>query len=569
MKLENLTPQKIKGFDARALKSLTDDIRQFLITSVQKTGGHLSSNLGMVELTIALHYCFDSPTDKFLWDVGHQAYTHKILTGRYNQFDKLRKKDGLTGFPNPVESVHDHFSTGHASTALSSALGMAVGRDLTGDKNKVIAIFGDGSLTGGITLEAINNTGASQRDVIAILNDNELSISENVGALHSNPAAKKAFFEATGFKYIGPVDGHNLPELITLFNEVKTYNCPVLVHVKTQKGKGHTPAQDEPIKYHGVTATTGAMQVERKKTYSEILGEELTKLAQSNKNIVAITAAMSAGTGLDYFKNALPERFFDMGITEQHSLIFASALAKSGLTPVIGMYSTFLQRAYDQLIHDVCLGNHHVVFCIDRAGLVGEDGETHQGVYDISYLSHIPNMTVMSPKNKEEFIQMLDFAVNRHSGPIAIRYPKDIPSEEMGCAPIKYAQPELINSGEVVALISFGNITQTVNKVYQRLKEDGYNPTFINARFAVPNPLNESLINDLKSKHSYIFTFEENMKSGGFGNLINNDGLDVTYMFGVDKAYIQTASRNELLEICKLDKDSIYEKIKEIIRGEA
>lgn len=561
MNLDNLSPQEIKNLETTQLVALAQQIRDFLVERLSMTGGHLSSNLGIVELTLALHYCFDSPKDKFLWDVGHQAYVHKIVTGRGYLFGGLRKYQGLSGFPSPRESVHDHFSTGHASTALSSALGLATGRDLTGQNHQVVAVIGDGSLTGGLVFEALNNLGASGTDMLAVLNDNELSISENVGALHRSDATKADFFKAMGMTYVGPINGHDIESLIQTLNELKGRKGPILLHVKTQKGKGYHFAEASPIQYHGVgrfNQETHLTRGDEPLTYSELLGETLTKMAQTHDKLVAVTAAMPTGTGLDVFKATHPTRFFDVGISEPHGLIFATGLAKTGLVPVVAMYSTFLQRGYDQLIHDVCLSNQHVVFCLDRAGFVGEDGETHQGLFDISYLSHIPNMTLMAPKNKAEYLAMLDYAVTQHRGPIAIRYPKAIPWEGLGCAPIALGKSEYLLKGTKIALVAYGAITQTVYEVAQALIAAGYDPTCINARFAMP--LDLQMLQDL-AEYQYIFTFEENMRMGGFGTLVA-EHVSVTHKFAVDRSYIQTASRAELLANHGLDQGGILKEIR-------
>ena len=602
-KLQNISPEKVKTLTIPQLKRLSTDIREFLIQSLAETGGHLGSNLGVVELTIALHYCFNSPEDKFLWDVGHQTYVHKIITKRAKDFKTLRTLDGLSGFTSPKESEHDHFATGHASTALSSAMGLATARDFKKENRNIIAVFGDGSLTGGLAYEALNNIGASKTNLIAILNDNQMSISENVGAIHKHlnklrvsngyiatkanvkkglralPFGKKlaysakktkdsvrnfllpgSFFEELGFTYIGPVDGHNIGELITVLNKIKKISGPVLLHLNTIKGKGYELAEKAPRSYHGVSSFNINSPIAKtsKKTYSEVLGKELVKIAEQNEKVVAITAAMPDGTGLSIFKESFPERFFDVGIAEQHASVFAAALAKEGLIPVVAIYSTFLQRAYDQLIHDVCLGNFHVVFSLDRAGLTGEDGETHQGIFDISYLTHIPNLTVIAPKDENEYISMLNFAVNEMNGPVCIRYPKGAPNEISSNNEIKYGKSETIVKGDKIAIVSFGHITKTALGVASLLKKDNHNPTVINARFAAP--LDTNMIEDLKN-YKYVFTIEENVKEGGFGSLVSLN-LTVTHIFALEKKYVKAGSREELLKICGLDEISIYEKIK-------
>ena len=602
-KLQNISPEKIKKLKISQLKRLASDIREFLIESLSQTGGHLGSNLGVVELTLALHYCFNSPKDKFLWDVGHQTYVHKILTGRAKDFKTLRTLNGLSGFTNPKESVHDHFATGHASTALSSAMGLAIARDFKKEDSNILAIFGDGSLTGGLSYEALNNIGASKTNLIAILNDNQMSIAENVGAVHKHlnklrvskryintkfnikkglrilPFGKKiayatkktkdnlrslllpgSFFEELGFTYIGPINGHDIEELIYVLNKIKNIKGPVLVHLNTIKGKGYSLAENAPDNYHGVSSynINSPIPQANKKTYSEVLGRELIKLAGLNEKVIGITAAMPDGTGLYLFKEAFPLRFFDVGIAEQHAVLFAAALAKEGLVPVVAIYSTFLQRAYDQLVHDVCLGNFHVVFSVDRAGITGEDGETHQGIFDISYLTHIPNLTVMAPKDEHEYIAMLDFAVNKMESPVCIRYPKGLPNDIGGPSVIEYGKSETLVIGEKIAIISFGHITKTALEVASLLKNDNLNPSVINARFA--SPLDEDMISSLKN-YDYVFTIEENVKEGGFGSLISLR-TPITYIFALEKKYVKAGSREELLKISSLDTDSIYEKIK-------
>ncbi|MBR5270047.1 MAG: 1-deoxy-D-xylulose-5-phosphate synthase, partial [Anaerotignum sp.] len=458
--------EDIKKLNEGELKLLCKELRKFLLQKVSRTGGHLASNLGVVELTVALEYCFDLPKDKIVWDVGHQAYIHKMLTGRKDQFDTLRQLDGLSGFPKPHESDCDAFAAGHSSTSISAALGLAKARDLMGGKEHVIAFIGDGSMTGGLAYEALNNAGRDHTRLIVILNDNEMSIDKNVGAMSKHltnlrtsrqyrgwkEAVKQfrdnvpvigegtyqmlknmrdnakmlltegALFEQMGFKYIGPVDGHDLPEMIELLQGVKEMNRPVLIHVKTIKGKGYPHAEERPWDYHGVSAfdlKTGKSISKGGKSWSSVFGDKMLEIGKKNEKVAGITAAMCSGTGFEKFQQAFPKRFFDVAIAEQHGTTFAAGLAKGGITPVFAVYSSFLQRAYDQMIHDVCMENLHVVFAIDRAGIVGSDGETHQGVFDLSFLSHIPNMTVLSPKNDWELGEMLDFAVNEWNGPIA------------------------------------------------------------------------------------------------------------------------------------------------------
>lgn len=607
------SPQNLKKFNIHGLEELSKDIRKFLLENISNTGGHLSSNLGVVELTIALHYCFNSPVDKMVWDVGHQTYVHKILTGRKDRFDTLRKFNGLSGFPKNSESSHDFFDTGHSSTSISSALGLAVSRDLKGEDNKVISIVGDGSMTGGLVYEALNNAGSSNINLIVVLNDNQMSISENVGAIskyfndirtdpkyieaksdvnkmiHKVPVVgdtvsklmEKAkdglkylfvpgiMFEEMGFKYIGPIDGHNINELVTVFNNVKKMHGPILLHVHTKKGKGYKLAEKDPLSYHGVEKfdiKTGlATKTKVYDTYADVFGKRLIKLAEENEKIVAVTAAMPDGTGLKAFKEKFPERFFDVGIAECHAVVFAGGMARAGLIPVVAIYSTFLQRAYDQIVHDVCLQNAHVIFAIDRAGIVGADGESHQGVFDISYLSHIPNMTVMAPKNKKEAREMLCFAT-KHKGPISLRYPRGSASLVLDdhFEIIEYGKSELIVKGSKIALISFGSIMENVYEVYKLLVKKGENPTLINARFASPIDIN--MVKQLK-EYEYIFTFEDHVKTGGFGSILLNYIVKINftvnnfYTFALQDVFIPQGTKDELYKMNGLDVESIYNSI--------
>ncbi len=608
-------PEDFKKIKKSELPLLADEIRTFLIKSVAKTGGHLASNLGVVELTLALHYCFDFSVDRIVWDVGHQAYTHKILSGRKNDFVLLRKKNGLSGFPKTEESGYDAFNTGHSSTSISAGLGLAQARDLAGAGYNVVSVIGDGSMTGGLAYEALNNAARNNTKFIIILNDNQMSISKNVGAmskylteLRSAPKyieAKKdvsellnslpilgskvnkvlektkdsikyallpsIIFEQLGIKYIGPVDGHDIDRIINVLNKVKNFDKPVLIHVLTTKGKGYENAEKFPSKFHGI----GSFDVETgipfsKKTgetYSEIFGSTLCRLSAKNKKIVAITAATPLGTGLDFFSKAYPKRFFDVGIAEEHAVTFAAGIAKGGFTPVFSVYSTFLQRGYDQIIHDVCLQKLHVVFSIDRAGIVGEDGETHQGIYDLSYLSHIPNMTIISPKNKYEFEKMLEFAVNDFKEPIAVRYPKGVVSDvfEEHFEEIVLGKSEYIYDGEKIIIIFVGNMADIASKVYNKLKENGYNPALVNARFI--NPIDYELIYDIKERFEYVFTIEDNIRSGGFGSkldseLINNCVFNKKiYNFAFPDVFIKQGSKYEIYDEFGLTYEKIFEKI--------
>ncbi|MDR1150807.1 MAG: 1-deoxy-D-xylulose-5-phosphate synthase [Clostridiales bacterium] len=566
------SPNDIKNLSFKSLTNLSQEIREFIIESVSGTGGHLASNLGVVEITLAMHYVFDSPIDKFIFDVGHQCYTHKILTGRKNKFNTLRKKNGLSGFPKSSESKHDCFDTGHSSTSISAALGFCVARDLEKKKYNIIALIGDGALTGGLAYEGLNNAGKLNTNLIIILNDNEMSISKNTGAIakHLNdlrtmdfylktkrdikfflnkfPGGKNLseaiaklkssfknfvypniIFEQLGFYYIGPVDGHDIKKLINILNNAKKILGPILIHVKTIKGKGYKPAQEYPIKFHGTTSfnkITGHLDIDlnkkKIKTYSDFFGDILIKLSKKNKKIIAITAAMRDGTGLTKFSELYPERFFDVGIAESHAVTFAAGLAKNNLIPVVAIYSSFLQRSYDQILHDVCLQNLHVVFMIDRVGLSNGDGETHHGIYDISFLSHMPNITIMSPKNKFEFEDMINFAIDDFSSPIAIRYPRG----KISCIlkshrkKIEHGDFEIIYDGDDLSIVSFGSTIKKAVRIYNFLKkEKKIEASLINARFA--KPINLNLINYIK-KYKKILLLEDNNGLGGFAqNLIS------------------------------------------------
>lgn len=612
------SPEDIKKLDNSQINQLAKEIRGFLLNSISKTGGHLASNLGVVELTLALHRCFSTPKDKIIWDVGHQAYVHKMLTGRKNDFVNLRQFHGLSGFPKPYESVHDMFITGHSSTSISSALGMAKARDIKGDDNSVIAVIGDGSMTGGIAYEALNNAGRANTNLIVVLNDNQMSISTNVGAVsrHLNDirtepaylgakegvhnflkkipmigkpidkAIEKAkdgikyifvsgiMFEELGFKYIGPIDGHNITELENVFNKVKKMKGPIIVHVHTTKGKGYKYAEKLPWEYHGVGTfdikTGKPISNSTKKSYSDVFGDSMIEMAVKYKNLVAISAAMTSGTGLDKFEAKYPNRFFDVAIAEQHAVTFSAGLATSGLIPVFAVYSTFLQRAYDQIVHDVCLQNLHVIFAIDRAGIVGADGETHQGVFDTSYLSHIPNMTLIAPKNGVELKSMLEFAVN-FKGPIAIRYPRGNASEILDCdsLPIEYGKSELIYDGTGIAVISAGCMIEVSIEVCEKLKAEGYKPMLVNARFL--KPVDGNMLEEISKKCRLIFTLEDNLRSGGFGSKVleelNGRGINGIHVhnFAFPDTFIEQGTRNELFEKYGLDKESIYNNIKSII----
>ncbi|MEW6408072.1 MAG: 1-deoxy-D-xylulose-5-phosphate synthase [Patescibacteria group bacterium] len=558
------SPADLKRLSLNQLPALSCELRDFIIENVSKTGGHLAPNLGVVELTLALHYIFESPRDKIIWDVGHQCYTHKILTGRKNRFYTLRQQDGISGFPVRAESEHDIFGTGHASTSISAALGFACARDFKKEKYKVCAVIGDGAISGGMSFEALNNVGAAKRDLIVVLNDNKMSISHNVGALSvylnrlvSDPrynqlrgrarkflsrwpfgreavkAARKLesavmsvlgpslLFEELGFKYIGPIDGHNIQELLTTFKNVKQIGGPILVHVVTKKGKGCSYAEHDATKYHGITPFNikNGEKIEKKTpqiTYSEVFVNTLIKLAQKDKKIIAITAAMPDGTGLSKFAKFFPDRFFDVGICEQHAVTFAAGLAVSGFKPVCAIYSTFLQRAYDQIIHDVALQKLPIIFAIDRAGIVGDDGPTHHGVFDISYLRHIPNMIAAAPKDENELQNLLKTAVDYKLGPIAIRYPRGVGEgvELEDFKKIEIGKAEVLQEGKDLAIVALGSMVYPALRVAKLLLEQGISAKVINARFV--KPLDRQIILEAASCGK-ILTIEENSLSGGFG----------------------------------------------------
>lgn len=616
MYLEKInSPSDLKTLNVDQLNVLSQEIRDFLIKSLSKTGGHLASNLGVVELTVALNYCFDFAKDKIVWDVGHQCYTQKILTGRKDFFDNLRKQNGLSGFPKTEESIYDHFNTGHSSTSISASLGFATARDLLGKDYNVVSVIGDGAMTGGLVYEAMNNTGANNKKHLIILNDNQMSISENVGSMSKHLSSLRSapeyieakldvrkflerfnivgdalnktlekikegikyavlpnvMFEHLGIKYIGPIDGHDIGGLIKAINNVKAINKPVLLHVITKKGVGYKPAEEAPYNYHGVAPfdiKTGKPIKQNKETYSDVFGKFMAKEGNKNKRLVAITAAMQSGTGLSVFAKLYPERLFDVGIAEEHAVVFCAGLAMSGFIPVFAVYSTFLQRGYDQIIHDICLQNLKVVFAIDRAGVVGDDGETHQGIFDISYLSHIPNLTILAPKNKNELNKMLHYAINIHKGPIAIRYPKGVASSicEQNDAPIEYGKSEYIAKKGKIVIISVGAIMENVKQAYDKLTEEGYEISLINARFICP--IDEMLIQDIKQNFDYIFTVEDNVLKGGFGSnlltqLIKNEIFDKKiYNISLPDEYIEQATISQIYEKYGLDSKGIYNNIK-------
>lgn len=613
MYLERIkSPSDLKVLSLEELKRLASEIREELIYRVSRNGGHLASNLGVVELSIAIHYVFNSPKDKIIWDVGHQSYTHKLLTGRYNKFSTLRRYKGISGFPRRQESEHDPFGTGHSSTSISAALGIIEGRDKNREDFKVVAVIGDGAMTAGLAFEGLNNAGELKKDLIVILNDNEMSISQSVGAISAylnriltgerfqkfkkdtktflegipklgDKAAKIAqkteemlkgfflpgiLFEELGFNYIGPIDGHNIELLIDTLKRISNSKTPILLHVITKKGKGYEFSENDPSLFHGVgpfKIETGALSYNSELTYSEVFGEAIVELAKEDEKIIAITAAMKEGTGLSYFAKKYPERFYDVGIAEAHAVTFAAGLATQGFKPVVAIYSTFLQRAYDEIIHDVCLQNLHVVFVIDRAGIVGDDGPTHNGIFDLSYLRHIPNMVVMSPKDDKELSYMLKLALG-HNGPIAIRFPRgkvpfndmsDLFSYEFGIG-----EAEIINDGKDIALIAVGSMVYPALKVGKRLESHGISAMVVNARFI--KPLDKDLLLNIANRVQIIITIEENVLLGGFGSaiieLFNDKGIRniVIKRVGIPDEFVEQGNRDELLRIYGLDEEGIY-----------
>lgn len=603
----------IKKLNDEELKVLAQEIRQFLVEKVSKTGGHLASNLGVVELTMALHLTFNLPEDKIIWDVGHQSYTHKLLTGRKNGFDDLRSYGGMSGFPKRKESSCDAFDTGHSSTSISAGLGYVRARDLKGEDYNVISVIGDGSLTGGMAYEALNNASNLKTNFIIVLNDNNMSISENVGGMSKYLAnlrtadlytgLKKGvtsmleqvpvvgesmiehirktknsikqlivpgmLFEDMGVTYLGPIPGHNLPMLCRALREAKKVEGPVLLHVITTKGKGYEPAEEAPDKFHGIGPfDIGSGEVTVKKTgdnYTDVFGKVLCDEASRNHDIVAITAAMTDGTGLKMFKKYYPSRFFDVGIAEGHAVTFAAGLAAGGMRPVFAVYSSFLQRGFDQIIHDVGLQNLPVVFAIDRAGLVGSDGETHQGIFDLSYLGSVPNMTILTPKNKWELADMVRFAL-RHDGPIALRYPRGraYTGYEDYREEVRYAKSECIYEGKEIALLSVGHMFEETVKVYEKLKEAGHDLSLINMRFV--KPIDEERIRKLSENHRLLVVIEENVQAGGCGERVmeyaSRMGLPVKVLpIALPDDYIEHGNVSALRKETGIDSETMTQKI--------
>lgn len=574
-------PNDIKKIPADQLPALAEEIRKFIIESLSKTGGHLASNLGVVELTIAMHRVFDLPKDKLIWDVGHQSYTHKILTGRKDGFETLRREGGISGFPKRSESDCDVFDTGHSSTSISAGVGYVRARELKKENYSVVSIIGDGALTGGMAYEALNNAASLKSNFIIVLNDNEMSITENVGGMSSYLSGLRTASAYTGFKmdvtkalnripgigpgmvdamrktkssikqiiipgmlfedmgltYLGPVDGHNIPQLIKTFQEAKRFEGPILVHVLTQKGCGYEPAMRHPARFHGAgpfDVKTGLPVGKSNPTYTDVFSTVMRKMGDRRKDVAAVTAAMMTGVGLKRFSNMFPDRCFDVGIAEEHAVTFAAALSLGGITPVVAIYSSFLQRAYDQIMHDVCMQNLHVVFAIDRAGLVGYDGETHHGIFDLSYLGSMPNMTILAPKNLWELSDMIKFAVD-YDGPIAVRYPRGEAYTGLKefRAPICLGKSEVIHEGSRVALLAVGSMVKMAEEVQKQLKERmDMDAALVNARFV--KPIDEELLRSFADTYELVVTLEENVKDGGFGERVLAFAEEEDLPFGVE-----------------------------------
>ena len=607
-------PEDLKKLTSEELSQLAEEIRAFLIEKISHTGGHLASNLGVVELTIALFRTFDLPEDKIIWDVGHQSYTHKILSGRRMEFDELRQYGGLSGFPKRKESPYDSFDTGHSSTSISAGLGIAQGRDILGEDYKVVSVIGDGALTGGMAYEALNNAACMKKNFIIILNDNKMSISENVGGMsrylgglrtgagyndlkknvadtleripvvggrmidkikRTKNSIKQLFipgmlFENMGITYLGPVDGHNIPALCKVLKEAQKLDHAVLVHVLTKKGKGYEPAEKNPAHFHGVSPfdiKTGKPLAEKKyPTYTDVFSKKLCQLGETHPELVAVTAAMPDGTGVAAFGKKFPDRFFDVGIAEAHAVTSAAGMAAAGLRPVVAVYSSFLQRGYDQILHDVCIQNLPVLFAVDRAGLVGSDGETHQGIFDYSYLTSIPNMSVAAPKNLWELRAMLDFAMD-YKAPFAIRYPRGTAYRGLKefMQPIAYGKGEIIYEEENIALLAVGSMVSTGEHVRAKLKEEGVSCTLANARFV--KPFDKELVDRLAKNHRLIVTMEENVLQGGFGlpvtAYIHEHYPQVKVMnIALPDAYVEHGNVSVLRKGLGIDSDSIIQRLK-------
>lgn len=608
----------IKKIDPSDYEGLAAEIRQFLVEHVSKTGGHVASNLGVVELTMALHLCMDFPKDKLVWDVGHQAYTHKILTGRKDGFDTLRQFKGMSGFPKTHESDADVFDTGHSSTSLSAAYGFARARDLKKTDETIVAVIGDGALSGGMAFEALNNIGQLKSNMIIILNDNKMSISENVGGMSrylnkirvgdkyntfkgdveqailnipkiGYPLAKTVkrskdsikqllvpgmLFEDMGITYVGPIDGHNVEQLVDTIENAKTKKRPILIHVVSKKGKGYRFAEKYPERFHGIDAfdikTGKTLKKKEVASYTDAFSKKLISLAKQQDDLVAITAAMPDGTGLSAFQKEFPDRFFDVGIAEEHAVTFAAGMAASGLHPVVAVYSSFFQRAYDQILHDVCLQNLPVIFAVDRSGLVGADGDTHQGIFDISFFGNIPNMTIMAPKNRYELSRMMEFASVYH-GPIAIKYPRGSAYYELKelQAPMEYGKSEILYKGKRVALICAGKMMEEGVKVYRKLEEEGIQITLVNPRFL--KPIDEECIRELAKEHDAIVTVEDNVLRGGFGEAVaafmrREDLKCKVTNLGIDDQFVEHGSVPELMHMLGIDAEGIEAAVRQYLK---
>lgn len=610
-------PNDIKKIPEEQLPEVAAEIREFLVETMSKLGGHLASNLGVVELTVALHRVFDLPKDKIIWDVGHQSYTHKILTGRKDAFESLRQEGGLSGFPKRSESSCDVFDTGHSSTSISAGVGYVKARDLKKQDYSVISVIGDGALTGGMAYEALNNAAELKTNFIIVLNDNEMSISKNVGgistylsgirtaasytelkmgvtrALEKIPkigpgmvdAVRKTkssikqivipgmLFENMGITYLGPVDGHDIHQMMRVFQEAKRFEGPILVHVLTRKGQGYEPALRHPSRFHGAgpfEIETGLPLSRSNPTYTDIFSTVMRKMGDREPDVVAVTAAMPTGVGLKRFSNMFPDRCFDVGIAEEHAVTFAAGLALGGMIPVVAIYSSFLQRAYDQMMHDVCMQELHVVFAIDRAGLVGSDGETHHGVFDLSYLNSMPNMTVMAPKNLWELSDMMKFAVH-FNGPIALRYPRGeaYTGLQDHRAPVRYGKAEVLEQGEKIALLAVGNMVKTAVQVRELLQEQGYQVTLVNMRFV--KPFDMALVRELSGSHELLVTMEENVRNGGFGeqvaSFVMEEGLPArVQIIALPNRFVHQGSVSSQMKETGIDADSVAGKILKVYK---
>ena len=613
-------PSDVKKLSSENLRKLAKEIRDILTTTVSLKGGHLAANLGVVELTIALHCVFNSPRDKIIWDVGHQSYVHKLLTGRKDDFSTLRCYGGLSGFPKCAESPHDVFQTGHSSTSVSAALGMAKARDLKGEKHHVIAVIGDGALTGGMAFEALNHASHTKSNLIVVLNDNEMSISKNVGGMsaylsrmRSDPAYSKMkedievltrkipaigdavykslgrvkdtlkyllvpgmLFEELGFTYLGPIDGHNMNFLRQVFVSTKKLKGPVLIHVLTKKGKGFEIAEKNPDRFHGIgpfNITNGdTVKNSKVPTYTEVFSKTLIKLAEKDKRIIAVTAAMPSGTGLDKFAQRFPDRFFDVGIAEQHALTFSAGMAREGFRPVVAVYSTFLQRGYDQVVHDICLQKLPVILAVDRAGIVGEDGETHQGTFDLCFLRHIPNMVIMAPKDERE-LQNMFFTALQYDGPVAIRYPRGngvgVPLS-FNFKKLEIGKWEILDNGPDVAIFALGAMVPMAQIAVEELKNYGVKATLVNSRYV--KPLDQHLILSTAQKCKKIITVEESTLQGGFGSAVLEllDSSEITNLrvkrLGICDYFVEQGSRDLLLEQCGLSVENLVKQALDMVK---